>query len=130
MPLPQFLNEISSLNTQLQTFSSATQDLASLHDAALRSTESSTGYANGASARLDSAVASCSAQARMLKDVLKALERDVLLTEREAYSGGADHGVSTKRGQWEKAKRDVSAGLHDFNSVRTHAAPRARARKF
>jgi hypothetical protein len=79
----------------------------------LRSTESATGYTSGASAQLEAAVAECSSQAKALKDFLKALEVDVLLTSRDG-----DYAESrTKAGQFEKAKKDLQAAVREFENV-------------
>ncbi|KAF8534287.1 t-SNARE [Trichophaea hybrida] len=113
LALQHFLNEISNFTTQLQTFSAQINDVSSLHDAALRSTESATGYTSGASARLEAAVAECSSQAKALKDFLKALEVDVLLTSRDG-----DYAESrTKAGQFEKAKKDLQAAVREFENT-------------
>jgi t-SNARE complex subunit (syntaxin) len=117
LPLPSFLSEISGFSTALSTFSSTVSEVAQLHDAALLSTESDTGYGSGASAKLDAKVAECSAQAKQLKDVVKYLERDVLLTEREASVNGDMSAARTKRTQAEKARRDLQAAVREYEKV-------------
>lgn len=119
LPLQRFLNEVSTFTTQLQTLTAQVADVASLHDAALRSTElSSTSYTSGASARVDGAVADCSARARALKDFLKALEVDALLTQRHAADdAAAQQDAATKTGQCQRAKRDLQAVVREFEKV-------------
>jgi hypothetical protein len=52
-----------------------------------------------------------------LKDFLKALEVDVMLTGRDG-----DYAESrTKVGQFEKAKRDLQAAVRDFENVTSPA---------
>jgi multidrug efflux pump subunit AcrA (membrane-fusion protein) len=118
LPLPNFLSEISGFSTALGTFTAGISEVAALHDSALLSTESETAYGSGASARLEAKVAECSSQAKQLKDVVKYLERDVLLTEREASVSGDMSAARTKRAQAEKARRDLQAALREFETVR------------
>ncbi|KAI5845555.1 t-SNARE [Tricharina praecox] len=115
LELPNFLSEISAFNTQLSTFASSVEQVGQLHNAALQSTadSDSTGYSGNASSRLEAAVAECSAQARALKDFLKSLERDMLLTERD---GDYDQG-RTKHGQVDKARANLQAGLREFEKT-------------
>ncbi|KAI5807111.1 t-SNARE [Geopyxis carbonaria] len=115
LPLQNFLGEISTFATQLQTFNDAISYLASLHDEALRSTESSTAGTGGTSAVLEAAVADATSEARELKDALKSLERDVLLTERDSYHGDGD--AETKRRQWEKIKRDLQNAIREYENT-------------
>jgi outer membrane murein-binding lipoprotein Lpp len=118
LPLPNFLSEISGFSTALGTFTAGISEVAALHDASLLSTESETAYGSGTSARLEAKVAECSTQAKQLKDVVKYLERDVLLTEREASVSGDMSAARTKRAQAEKAKRDLQVALREYEKVR------------
>jgi len=115
LELPNFLSEISAFNTQLSTFTASIEQVSHLHNAALQSTSESdtTGYSGNASSRLEAAIAESSAQARALKDFLKSLERDMLLTERD---GDYDQG-RTKRGQVDKARASLQAALREFEKV-------------
>lgn len=115
LELPSFLSEISAFNTQLSTFTASIEQVSQLHNAALQSTSESdtTGYSGNASSRLEAAIAESSAQARALKDFLKSLERDMLLTERD---GDYDQG-RTKRGQVDKARANLQAALREFEKT-------------
>ncbi|TGZ80462.1 t-SNARE [Ascodesmis nigricans] len=115
LSLPLFLSEVDSFKTALQTFESALTYLPQLHDEALASTEApSAGSGSGTGQRLDAAIADFSQQSKGLKDMLKAMERDVLLTERDGEDLGE---ANAKRAHWKRCKEGLQTALGAFQNT-------------
>ncbi|KAI5816288.1 t-SNARE [Pyronema omphalodes] len=112
LTINHFFDSTNSFSTQLSTFLSTIDDLRGLHESQLRNTDSSTGYGGGTS-RLEGATTECSKQARELKDFLKRLELDQLLTERD----GNLQEARMKKQHCERLKKELVEAVRGFEMV-------------
>lgn len=107
MELQEFLNEVTGIRGLVSTFRSNVLNISSLHNQSLQSYDH--GSTAGSSGQLEALVADTSVLTKQIRDGIKYLERDTLMSDYSAQS--------TKGAQADKLKADFDKELKAYQLV-------------
>ncbi|KAI5841474.1 t-SNARE [Morchella snyderi] len=116
MELQEFLNEVTGIRNLISTFRQNVLNISSLHNQSLQSYDH--GSTTGSSGQLEALVADTSILTKQLRDGIKYLERDTLMSD---YSAQSTKGVQT-----EKLKSDFDKELKAYQQVENQFRTRYR----
>lgn len=107
MELQEFLNEVTGIRGLVSTFRNNVLNISSLHNQSLQSYDH--GSTAGSSGQLEALVADTSVLTKQIRDGIKYLERDTLMSDYSAQS--------TKGAQADKLKADFDKELKAYQQV-------------
>ncbi|KAL7266652.1 hypothetical protein RUND412_010798 [Rhizina undulata] len=111
LPLSEFLSEVSTLRTSIARFRENVTTISELHSRSLAAYDS--GAVSSENRQLEAVIAETTALSKDVKDHVKSLERDLILTERAGNMGDA----ATKRGQVNRLKDEVREVAEEYQRV-------------
>lgn len=107
MELQEFLNEVTGIRGLVSTFRNNVLNISSLHNQSLQSYDN--GSTTGSSGQLEALVADTSVLTKQIRDGIKYLERDTLMSDYSAQN--------TKGAQADKLKADFDKELKAYQQV-------------
>lgn len=109
MELQEFLNEVTGIRGLISTFRNDVLNISSLHNQSLQSYDH--GSTAGSSGQLEALVADTSVLTKQIRDGIKYLERDTLMSDYSAQN--------TKGAQADKLKADFDKELKAYQQVKS-----------